>query len=177
MACLKFVAHLVLAVVCHAFLLGTRHEAVLEAARVELGSGDPVIARFGRRVLLVFAVEARRHRVRPDGSGGGGGALVSGALKLEEALLALLGGRARLLLELSEPARVLRRDELQLLLAIALNRVDLRPAKPSERYFRWPPSTKRTMRNEQRTHLASVSSSSRTDSSRARASASCSARS
>lgn len=176
MACLKFVAHLVLAVVCHAFLLGTRHEAVLEAARVELGSGGPVIARFGRRVLLVFAVEARRHRVRPDGSGGGG-ALVGGALKLEEALLALFGGCARLLLELREPARVLRRDELQLLLAIALNRVDLRPAKPSERYFRWPPSTKRTMRNEQRTHLASVSSSSRTDSSRARASASCSARS
>ena len=43
-AYLEFVAHLVLAVVGDALLLRPGHEAVLEAARVELGGGSGVVA-------------------------------------------------------------------------------------------------------------------------------------
>ena len=84
------------------------------------------------------------------GHGGGprGGALLGRALQLLETLLALLGVGtrlllallgvgARLLLELGEPPRVLRRDDLQLLLALALDRVDLRPAREASRRLCW----------------------------------------
>ena len=119
-ACLEFVAHLVLAVVCDALLLRTGHLAVLEAARLELGGGGGVVAGVGGGVLL--ALEQVGH-----GGGPRGGALLGRALQFLQALLALLGVGARLLLELGEPARVLRRDHLQLLLALALDRVDLCP--------------------------------------------------